>query len=173
MKITLPDGQTAELLANDEITERIFRPIDRAKTKMIHVSVGMNQSGYDPPQLWPDTLTCVTYVEEKAVWPDGVSAEEAKRREAEIESRTLKNLGIETGLSDDELDLADDYQTKLILGITSAWSYSVPITEDSVLGLKKPVLEFLAKKCQEVFDNTEVDLSPNPNPKALAQDSSV
>ena len=150
MQVTLPDGATAELISHDEITERIFRPIDRAKTKMMNVSVGLLEKGYSPPESWPDDLP-----------------------QEEIESRNLKNLGISTDVSDADQDAMDSYTTALVLGITKSWSYETPITEDSLLDLKKPVLDFLAVECGKVFDDTTLDLSPAPNPEALASDSTV
>jgi hypothetical protein len=145
--VTLPDGTVAVLRSNEEITERVFRPIDRAKTKVMNLSARMLERGYDPPETW------------------------AELSPEETESRNLRNLAVATDLSDEDQDVMEDYQMALVLGITKSWSKEAEITKDSVLDLPKASFEALAAFCLTSFDGTELDLEPAPNQTALVQDS--
>jgi hypothetical protein len=148
MKVDLPDGAWAELLSRDEITERVFRVIDRAETKTMHVSAKLIENGYDVPSQRPKDLS-----------------------KQELEVRDLKNLKLTTGLSDEDQDIFNDYQLALILGLTKDWSYAVELTTDAVLDLPKTVFESLAKFCQDEYKGTDVDTGPDPNSTARGADS--
>ena len=168
MKVSLPDGAWADLISRDDITEKVYRQIDRALTKTIFVTAGMIERGYEEPSKWPELPEPPNF--EDFHGPTSQTYAEAKmdydRRVAEREAKNLKNLRIATSLSDEEQDIMDDYQMKLILGLTRSWSFDSDVSEESVLALPRPTFEALAEAAQSEMRGTAVETDPDPNSTA-------
>lgn len=132
MRIELPGGW-AQIRSRDEITERQFRAIDRAKTKTVNLSARLIESGYK-------------------VSVEGLEGDE-------LEAANLTNLRLVTGLSDADQDAMNDYQMALIMGLTTEWSFGSVVNEVTALDLAKATYEALALACQTELDGTVVDAS--------------
>ncbi len=137
MDVTLPGGH-ASISSREDISERTFRVVDRARTKTVNLSARLIAAGYEP--------------------------DVDKLPEAEREAASLSNVELVTGLCDADQDTMNDYQTKLILALTTSWSFDAQITEDSVLDLPRATFEALAKACQDELEGTSLDTDPDPNP---------
>lgn len=155
MHIELPDGNAAELIAKEAVTQRINRPIEYARSKIFNLSLRWLDEGYDPPENW-------VVLDESA--PD--YEEKSKEREA----RFKKNLLITTNISPDDQKAMDDYQMALVLGMVQSWSYGA-VTEDAALDLPTETFEFLAQACQSEYEETKVSVGPDPDPKATTDAS--
>ena len=147
MEITLPNG-TAHIKSRDDITERLYRVIDKAQDGVIVATHHLREQGFD-----------YTF--------DSLTAEQvAELPEDERLSKFQKNSLIASGISNEDRAAINDYQVSLILSLTESWTFSSQVSEDSILDLKKSDFEALAKACQDELRGTVVDTSPDPNPSA-------
>lgn len=144
--IALPNDQWADVVSAQEISERVFRRIDRARTKTLSTGVKLNDGGYEDniPEDW----------------------DEAKRKE-----QASTNLKLLAGLDDEDFDAINNYQTELVVGMVKAWSYPDAPTPESVVELPKLIFDELAGECEKVLNATKVDTEPSIDPKAPAADS--
>src|ERR1700674_2618772 len=126
MKVELPDGGWADLVTREEITERQNRLIDRARTKVVNISARLISSGYDPPESWGD-----------------ISDEDKQ-------AKTLSNLEVLTGISDEDSDAMNAYQSTLISTLVKEWSYDLAVTD--ALDLPQTTFEALAAECAKVLE---------------------
>ena len=155
MRTELPDNGWADIISRKEIPERIYRVVERAEQKTTYVTTGWLQQGYEPPQLWPKELRDVDN------WPE--ADREANRKE--VERRNLVNLRITSGTTDEEDAIFDAYNDTLILSLVKEWSYG-EVTADVLGSLSRDITGALAQKCRDEFKGTEVEVEPDPNPKA-------
>lgn len=145
MRVELPDGAWASIRSRDEITERQYRVIDRARTRTVNLSARLLGQGY---------VADVTTLPEE-----------------EREAAALKNVLLVTSFTDEDQATMEDYQLALIVGLTESWSYG-EVSNDTILDLAKPVFEQLAKACQDEMEGVVVDLSAQDKDNPLAPGAS-
>lgn len=154
MRVDLPDGGVAEIVAADEITEGMFRAIDRAGDKRIHVGAVLRERGYADP----------------AEWGKDLSPEQIRDH-----PQNLRNTSAITSLTDEEDSAVRDYDLVVMSVLTQSVGEVALPTRDDLLGLKKANFDALLAACLEQVKGTVVDTSADevpPNPKAPTDSSS-
>ena len=151
MRIELPDGQWADIASAEEITEGMFRVIDRAADKRIHVGAVLRERGYADSAEWGKGLT-----------PEEIAAH----------PQNLVNTSALTALSDEEDAAVRDYPLVVMGALIREWSFDAVVSPDSLLALKKATFDTLDEACQAQVKSTTLDTEVSPDPKVTTDSSS-
>jgi len=154
MRVDLPDGGVAEIVVADEITEGMFRAIDRAGDKRIHVGAVLRERGYADPAEWGKDLT-----------PEQIRDH----------PQNLRNTSVITSLTDEEDAAVRDYDLVVMSTLTLSVGTVEGVTREDFLRLRKANFDALLVACLEQVKGTEVSTGVDevpPNPKAPTDNSS-
>src|ERR1035438_8905848 len=105
MEVGLPHGE-AEIKSRADITERLYRVIDKAQDGVIVATHHLREQGFDYDF-------------------DSLSAEQITALpEDEVTAKAQKNQKIASSISDEDRKSINDYQVALTLSLTESGSYS-------------------------------------------------